>query len=45
MSVPNVSQLEARLARPAGVGWFFGTDRWRDGEFFRYELTGLNLVH
>lgn len=24
------------------VGWFHGTDRWPDGEFFRYELTGLH---
>ena len=22
-------------------GWFFGTDRWSDGEFFRYEITKL----
>lgn len=21
------------------VGWHFGTDRWPEGEFFRYELT------
>ena len=24
-------------------GWFFGTDRWREGEFFRYEITALEL--
>ena len=23
------------------VGWFPGTDRWPEGEFFRYRLTGL----
>jgi hypothetical protein len=26
------------------VGWFFGTDRWPAGEFFRYRITGLELV-
>ncbi|MFF5213580.1 DUF6544 family protein [Streptosporangium sp. NPDC000396] len=26
------------------VGWFFGTDRWADGEFFRYRITRLQLV-
>lgn len=26
------------------VGWFFGTDRWREGEFFRYQITDLQLV-
>jgi TusA-related sulfurtransferase len=24
-------------------GWFFGTDRWSDGEFFRYQITELHL--
>jgi hypothetical protein len=24
-------------------GWFFGTDRWSQGEFFRYQITGLRL--
>lgn len=23
------------------LGWHVGTPRWRDGEFFRYELTGM----
>lgn len=23
------------------LGWHFGTDRWPDGEFFRYEITKL----
>ncbi len=23
------------------LGWHFGTDRWPDGEFFRYRITGL----
>jgi hypothetical protein len=26
------------------VGWFFGTDRWADGEFFRYQITDLYLI-
>ena len=26
------------------IGWFFGTDRWPDGEFFRYRITDLDLV-
>jgi hypothetical protein len=26
------------------AGWFFGTDRWPDGEFFRYRITDLRLV-
>lgn len=23
------------------AGWFFGTDRWDEGEFFRYRITDL----
>ena len=26
------------------VGWFWGTDRWSEGEFFRYDITDLELV-
>ncbi|MDQ4145336.1 MAG: hypothetical protein M3198_16665 [Actinomycetota bacterium] len=26
------------------LGWFYGTDRWPDGEFFRYELMDLELT-
>lgn len=26
------------------VGWFFGTDRWAEGEFFRYRITGLHPI-
>jgi hypothetical protein len=26
------------------VGWFFGTDRWAEGEFFRYQITDLHLL-
>jgi TusA-related sulfurtransferase len=25
-------------------GWFFGTDRWDQGEFFRYRITELRLL-
>jgi Family of unknown function (DUF6544) len=25
-------------------GWFFGTDRWSQGEFFRYRITELQLI-
>lgn len=25
-------------------GWFYGTDRWTEGEFFRYEIVELELV-
>jgi hypothetical protein len=26
------------------AGWFHGTDRWREGEFFRYQFTDFHLV-
>lgn len=26
------------------VGWFHGSERWADGEFFRYRITHLDLV-
>jgi hypothetical protein len=26
------------------LGWFYGTERWPDGEFFRYRITDLQLV-
>jgi hypothetical protein len=26
------------------AGWFYGTDRWRQGEFFRYRITSLQLI-
>jgi hypothetical protein len=29
---------------PGRAGWFFGTDRWPVGEFFRYRITDLRLV-
>ncbi len=26
------------------AGWFYGTDRWNEGEFFRFEITDFHLV-
>jgi hypothetical protein len=26
------------------AGWFYGTDRWMEGKFFRYQLTSMELV-
>ena len=26
------------------AGWFYGTDRWPDGRFFRFEITDLHLA-
>jgi hypothetical protein len=26
------------------AGWFYGTDRWADGEFFRYRLASVELL-
>jgi hypothetical protein len=26
------------------LGWFYGTDRWSEGEFFRYEITQVRLL-
>lgn len=26
------------------VGWHYGTDRWHDGEFFRFEITSCELT-
>ena len=26
------------------VGWFYGTDRWHESEFFRYRITDLHLI-
>jgi hypothetical protein len=26
------------------AGWHYGTDRWTDGEFFRFEITAYELV-
>jgi hypothetical protein len=34
LSIPSAGRL----------GWFWGSDRWAEGEFFRYELTGLQPV-
>lgn len=32
------------IANAGRGGWFFGTDRWADGEFMRYEITDYRLV-
>ncbi len=29
---------------PSPAGWFYGTDRWNEGEFFRAEITDYHLV-
>lgn len=31
---------------PSGgrAGWFYGTDRWTEGIFFRYQVTDLELI-
>jgi TusA-related sulfurtransferase len=34
LSIPNAGRF----------GWFFGTDRWSQGEFFRYQITDLQLI-
>jgi hypothetical protein len=34
LSIPSAGRL----------GWFWGTDRWTQGEFFRYAITGLQPV-
>jgi adenylate cyclase len=26
------------------AGWFYGTERWAEGEFFRYQLTSVELL-
>ena len=32
------------IPRAGRAGWFYGTDRWSEGEFFRYEFTDFHLV-
>jgi hypothetical protein len=29
---------------PSPAGWFYRTDRWTEGEFFRAEITDYHLV-
>jgi hypothetical protein len=44
MQVTAHSTFDGVTIPSAGrVGWFFGTDRWRGGEFFRYRITELTL--
>jgi hypothetical protein len=33
-----------RIPSAGRGGWFYGTDRWSEGEFFRYEFTDFHLV-
>ena len=32
------------IPRAGRGGWFHDTDRWDEGEFFRYEITALQLI-
>jgi hypothetical protein len=32
------------IPNAGSAGWFYGTDRWPDGTFFRFEITDLHLV-
>ena len=45
LEVTGTSTFQGLTIPSAGsFGWFFGTDRWPVGEFFRFELTGFHLV-
>ncbi len=33
-----------RIPRRITAGWHYGTDRWAEGEFFRYAVTRLDLL-
>lgn len=35
---------ELTIPSSGRLGWHFGTDRWPDGEFFRYQITDLRPV-
>jgi hypothetical protein len=32
------------VPRTGRAGWFYGTDRWPEGEFFRYQIISLELI-
>jgi uncharacterized protein DUF6544 len=32
------------IPNAGNAGWFYGTDRWPEGAFFRFEITRLHLV-
>jgi hypothetical protein len=36
--------LHYALAEDGRIGWFYGTNRWSEGEFFRFQLTALELT-
>jgi hypothetical protein len=43
--VSGYSTFEGVTIPSAGrAGWFYGTDRWNEGEFFRSEITDYHLV-
>jgi hypothetical protein len=43
--VTGYATLEGVTIPSAGrAGWFYGTDRWEEGEFFRSEITDYHLV-
>jgi hypothetical protein len=45
MEVTRTSTFEGLTIPSAGrFGWFFGTERWPEGEFFRFQLTDFRLV-
>jgi hypothetical protein len=33
-----------RVPSTGRIGWFYGTDRWSEGEFFGFQLTALDLT-
>ncbi|HEX9314569.1 MAG TPA: DUF6544 family protein [Actinomycetota bacterium] len=45
MDVTRTTTFEGLTIPSAGrFGWFFGTERWPEGEFFRFHLTDFRLV-
>lgn len=45
VKVTGYSTFDGASIPSAGrAGWFFGTERWGDGEFFRYEIIDLRFV-
>lgn len=44
-SVSNYRTFDGLTIPAAGrIGWHYGTDRWAEGEFFRYRITGMDLL-
>ena len=45
MEVTRTTTFEGLTIPSAGrFGWFFGTERWPEGEFFQFRLTNFRLV-